>query len=111
MNSLSNYSGIETILRGTDGLVKMNDIEHFDRVDAAGKHERPGIRIVPAGKGAKEILVPWDETDPDRLTVRLFANFFACVRSRARPYSPVDTAFRVHAPLCMGVIPTATTKS
>ena len=32
----------------------MNDNEHFDRVDAAGEHMGPGIRIVPAGKGAKE---------------------------------------------------------
>jgi predicted dehydrogenase len=94
MNSLSNYSGIETILRGTDGLVKMADTEHMG----------PGIRIVPTAKGAKEILVPWDETSADRLTVRLLANFFACVRSRQRPYSPVDTALHVHAPLCMGVM-------
>ena len=48
MNSLSNYSGIETILRGTDGLVKMTDIEHMG----------PGIRIVPAGKGAQGNLDP-----------------------------------------------------
>ena len=104
MNSLSNYSGIETILRGTDGLVKMSDIEHLDRVDAGAKQQRPGIRIVPTGKDAKEILIPWDETNADKLTVRLLANFFNCVRSRRRPYSPVDTALRVHAPLCMGVM-------
>ncbi len=30
--------------------------------------------------------------------------FLDCVRSRRRPYSPVDTALRVHAPLCMGVM-------
>jgi hypothetical protein len=104
INSLSNYSGVETILRGTDGLVKMSDIEHLGRVDSPRKGERPGIRIVPAGKGAKEIVIPWDETDAARLTSRLLANFFECVRSRQRPYSPVDTALRVHAPLCMGVM-------
>ena len=88
MNSLSNYSGIETILRGTDGLVKMSDIEHLDRVDAGAKQQRPGIRIVPTGKDAKEILIPWDETNADKLTVRLFANFFDCVRSRQPALQP-----------------------
>ncbi len=48
LNSLSNYSGIDTIIRGTDGLIKFGNIDH------PGK----GIRIVPIGKGAKEIDVP-----------------------------------------------------
>ena len=55
MNSLSNYSGIETILRGTDGLVKMNDIEHFDRVDAAGKLERPASASSRPGRAPRDL--------------------------------------------------------
>ena len=49
MNSLSNYTPIQAILRGTDGAILWGDIEHFG----------PGIRIVPANKAKKEVLIPW----------------------------------------------------
>lgn len=91
MNSLSNYTGIQTILRGTDGLIQFGDVEH----------PGPGIRIVPAAKGAKEIMIPWKGAGD---TAKLWANFLDCIVSRQRPYSPIDIAVRVQAPLNMGIL-------
>ena len=91
MNSLSNFTGIDTILRGTDGLIKFGDIEH------PGK----GIRIVPADKGAKEVMIPWQGMGD---TGKLWSNLLDCVKSRQQPYSPIDIAVRVQAPLNMGIL-------
>ncbi len=91
MNSLSNYTGIKTILRGTDGLIEFGDVEH------PGK----GIRIVPIGKGKKEVLIPWNGAGD---TAKLWANLLDCVKTRQQPYSPIDTAVRVQAPLNMGIL-------
>jgi predicted dehydrogenase len=91
MNSLSNFTGIQTILRGTDGLIQFGDVEHMDK----------GIRIVPLAKDKKEIVIPWKGAGD---TGRLWTNFFDCVKSRQRPYSPIDTAVRVQAPLNMGIL-------
>ena len=91
MNSLSNYTGIKTILRGTDGLIVFGDIEHLGK----------GIRIVPVDKSKKEVVIPWSGAGD---TARLWANFLDCVKSRQRPYSPIDIAVRVQAPLNMGIL-------
>ena len=90
MNSLSNFTGIQTILRGTDGLVQWGDLEHFG----------PGIRIVPLDKG-KEVTIPWNGAGD---TGRLWSNFIDCVHSRQKPFSPIDIAVRVQAPLNMGIL-------
>ncbi len=91
MNSLSNYTPIGTILRGTDGRIQFGDVEHMGQ----------GLRIVPAAKGAKEILIPWQGAGN---TAKLWSNFLDCVKSRQRPYSPIDIAVRVQAPLNMGIL-------
>ena len=91
MNSLSNYTGIDTMLRGTDGVVTFGDIEH----------PGAGIRVVPVDKSKKEITVPWNGAGD---TARLWANFLDCVKTRKRPFSPIDIAVRVQAPLNMGIL-------
>src|SRR5208283_5232121 len=91
MNSLSNFTGIQTILRGTDGAILWGDIEHFG----------PGIRIVPANKAKKEVLIPWRGAGD---TQKLWDNFIACVKTRQRPFSPIDIAVRVQAPLNMAIL-------
>ena len=91
MNSLSNYTPIQAILRGTDGTILWGDIEHFG----------PGIRIVPANKAKKEVLIPWRGAGD---TQKLWDNFIACVKSRQRPFSPIDIAVRVQAPLNMAIL-------
>lgn len=90
MNSLSNFTAIQTILRGTDGLMQWGDIEHFG----------PGIRIVPLDK-SKEVTIPWNGAGD---TARLWSNFIDCVQSRQKPFSPIDIAVRVQAPLNMGIL-------
>jgi hypothetical protein len=60
-----------------------------------------GIRLVPAGKGRQEVLIPWHGAGD---TARLWANFLDCVKSRQRPFSPIDIAVRVQAPLNMGIL-------
>ncbi len=92
MNSLSNFTGIDTILRGTDGLITWKGI---------GQKGDSGVRIVPAAKDAQEIHLPWNGAGD---TGKLWANFFECIRSRQKPYSPIDIAVRVQAPLNMGIL-------
>ena len=90
MNSLSNYTGIDTMLRGTDGTVLWKDITHRDS---------KGVRIVPE-KG-EETFIPWQGKGD---TAALWSNFIDCIHSRQKPYSPVDLAVRVQAPLAMGIL-------
>ncbi len=90
MNSLSNFTPIPTILRGTEGLIQFGDIEHMG----------PGIRVVPLD-AKKEVVVPWNGAGD---TGRLWVNFFDCVASRQKPFSPIDIAVRVQAPLNMGIL-------
>jgi len=89
---LSNFTGIDTILRGTDGLITWKGI---------GQKGDSGVRIVPAAKDAQEIHLPWNGAGD---TGKLWANFFECIRSRQKPYSPIDIAVRVQAPLNMGIL-------
>jgi len=90
MNSLSNFTGIETMLRGTEGVIQFKDDKN-----------RRGVRIVPAAEGAKETFIPWQGMGD---TAKLWSNFLDCVASRQRPYSPIDMAIRVQAPLNMGIL-------
>jgi predicted dehydrogenase len=90
MNSLSNFTGIETMIRGTDGIIQFKSEKGFN-----------GVRIVPAGKDAKETLLPWKGMGD---TGKLWSNLFDCIQSRQRPYSPIDIAVRVQAPLNMGIL-------
>ena len=57
---------------------------------------------MPADKGAKEIDRFPGKGAGD--TAKLWSNFFDCVKSRQRPYSPIDIAVRVQAPLNMGIL-------
>lgn len=91
MNSLSNFTPVDTIIRGTNGVIKFGNIEHLGK----------GIRVVPADHGAKEIVVPWNGAGD---TLKLWSNLLDCVRSRKQPYCPIDLAIRVQAPLNMGVL-------
>lgn len=95
MSSLSNFTGIKTMLRGTDGIII------FGGVDNPKVMKPHGIRIVPAANGSEEIRIPWQGVGD---TGRLWENFFDCVKSRRQPYSPIDIAVRVQAPLNMGII-------
>jgi predicted dehydrogenase len=91
MNSLSNATGIQTILRGTDGTVVFGDVGNLGK----------GIQIIPLDKGKKEIFLPWKGAGD---TSKLWVNFLDCIQSRQRPYSPIDIAVRVQAPLNMGIL-------
>ncbi len=65
------------------------------------EHPGAGIRIVPVVKDAKETVIPWNGAGS---TAKLWENFFECVKTRQRPYSPIDIAVRVQAPLNMGIL-------
>lgn len=90
MNSLSNYTGIDTRIRGTDGTIVLTDA---------------GIRIVPidpkTNKETDEIVLKWNGMGD---TARLWRNFLECVESRQQPFSPISAAVRVQAPLSAGII-------
>ena len=92
MNSLSNYRGTDTIIRGTDGVIMWKPL---------GSKECTGIRIVPFAKGKKEIFLPWKGMGD---TARLWTNLIECVKTRKQPYSPIEAAVQVQAPLSMGII-------
>lgn len=90
MNSLSNYTGIETKIRGTHGIIILTN---------------DGIRIVPidpkTNKETNEIRFKWNGMGD---TTKLWRNLFDCVKTRERPFSSISAAVRVQAPLCMGII-------
>ncbi len=99
MNSMSNYTRTETILRCTDGAIIFDDIEHQLQTP------NMGLRIAPVdhatGHKLPEIKIPWNGVG---LTINLWKNFLDCVKSRQKPFSPIDIGVRVHAPLIMGVL-------
>ena len=92
LNSLSNYTGTDTMIRGTDGIILWKML---------GASDSTGIRIVPAGKGKKEVFLPWKGFGD---TGKLWRNLLDCVRTREQPISSIELAVRVQAPLSMGVI-------
>ncbi|MBN2475997.1 MAG: Gfo/Idh/MocA family oxidoreductase [Pirellulales bacterium] len=90
MNSLSNYTGIETKIRGTNGIIILTNA---------------GIRIVPidpaTNKETDEIVLQWNGMGD---TSKLWRNLLDCVKSRQQPFSPIAAAVRVQAPLSAGII-------
>ena len=90
-NSLSNHVPSNTMIRGTDGLITWEEL---------GKG-KSGIRIVPFAKGKEEIRIPWAGMGD---TSKLWKNLLDCVKTREKPFSDIQTAVRVQAPLSMGVI-------
>jgi len=90
LNSLSNYTGTDTMIRGTNGIIIWKML---------GSRDNKGIRIVPIGKD--EIFLPWNGFGD---TGKLWANLVDCVKTRQQPFSSIELAVRVQAPLSMGVI-------
>lgn len=90
-NSLSNHVASETKIRGTDGIIIWDELTR----------KSEGIRIVPFGKGKEEIRIPWNGMGN---TAKLWKNLLDCVKTREKPFSDIETAVRVQAPLSMGVI-------
>ena len=90
-NSLSNHVPSNTMIRGTDGLITWEEL---------GKG-KSGIRIVPFANGKEEIRIQWAGMGD---TSKLWKNLLDCVKTREKPFSDIQTAVRVQAPLSMGVI-------
>ncbi len=91
-SSLSNHVPADTVIRGTDGVIKWAML-------AGGKDY--GIRIVPFAKGAKEIRIPWKGQGD---TSKLWADLLDCVKTRQQPKCNIGMAVRVQAPLSMGIL-------
>lgn len=91
-SSLSNHVPAETVIRGTDGVIMWAMLQ-------GGKQY--GVRIVPFGKGKKEIRMPWKGQGD---TSRLWLDLLQCVRTREQPKCNIGMAVRVQAPLSMGII-------
>jgi predicted dehydrogenase len=89
-NSLSNYTGVETKIRGSNGIIILTDA---------------GIRIVPidpkTGKETEETVLKWNGMGD---TSKLWRNLLDCVETRQQPFSPIAAAVRVQAPLSAGII-------
>ena len=105
-NIIADYAGGPT--RRADELAlelhrhRDHDPRHqrHDHLDATS----PGIRIVPidpATDKEKEEVVPWNGMGD---TAKLWANLLECVKTRQPPFSPIDIAVRVQAPLNMGIL-------
>jgi predicted dehydrogenase len=90
MNSLSNYTGVDTKIRGTNGIIILDDA---------------GIRIVPidpaTNKETAETRLKWNGMGD---TAKLWKNLLDCVKTREQPFSPISAAVRVQAPLNMGIL-------
>lgn len=91
-NSLSNHVPLDTIIRGTDGVIMWACLD-------GGKDY--GVRIVPFADGAKEIKIPWRGNGD---TTKLWANLLDCVKTRQQPNCNISMAVRVQAPLSMGIL-------
>ncbi|MDR1141345.1 MAG: Gfo/Idh/MocA family oxidoreductase [Planctomycetaceae bacterium] len=94
-NSLSNHVDKETVIRGTDGLIKWGMIQ-----GSKADYEK-GVRIVPFAKGKEEIKIPWAGNGD---TGKLWKNLLDCVKTRQEPMCPISLAVRVQAPLSMGIL-------
>ena len=90
-NSLSNHVPSNTMIRGTNGIIIWEELTR----------KSSGIRIVPFAPGKEEIHIPWNGMGD---TSKLWRNLLECVRTREKPFSDIETAVRVQAPLSMGVI-------
>ncbi|MDR0520935.1 MAG: Gfo/Idh/MocA family oxidoreductase [Planctomycetaceae bacterium] len=100
-NSLSNYYGKDTVIRGTDGVMVWEMIQ--GRSDAS---KYKGVRIVPwvngkADKSKPEIIIPWAGNGD---TAKLWKNLLECVKTRQEVMCPISIGVKVQAPLSMGVL-------
>ncbi|MDR2171227.1 MAG: Gfo/Idh/MocA family oxidoreductase [Planctomycetaceae bacterium] len=94
-NSLSNHVDKETVIRGTDGIIKWGMLQG-SRAD----YDK-GVRIVPFAKGKEEIKFKWAGNGD---TKKLWKNLLECVKTRQEPMCPISLAVRVQAPLSMGIL-------
>jgi predicted dehydrogenase len=86
MNTLSNATGCQSFIRGTEGVLRFE-----------------GKRIVIQPHGAKEpshTIASQGYGD----TGKLWLNLLECVQTRRPPLSPVDVGARVQAPLNMAIL-------
>lgn len=86
MNTLSNQTGCQSFIRGTNGMLKFE-----------------GKRIIIQPHGAKEpshVINSQGFGD----TEKLWVNLIDCVHTRKKPLSPVDVGARVQAPLNMAIL-------
>jgi len=100
-NSLSNYYGKDTVIRGTDGVIIWGMIQ--GRSDASKYN---GVRIVPwvngkADESKPEITIPWAGNGD---TGKLWKNLLECVKTRQEVMCPISIGVRVQAPLSMGIL-------
>jgi predicted dehydrogenase len=86
MNTLSNETGCESYIRGTEGLLRF---------------EGTRIIIQPHGAAAPSHVI---ESQGFGDTTKLWANLIESVRTRKKPLSPVDVGARVQAPLNMAIL-------
>ncbi len=91
-SSLSNHVQAETVIRGTDGVIKWAMLQ-------GGKDY--GVRIVPFAKGKEEIRIPWKGQGD---TKKLWSDLLECVQTRRQPKCNISMAVRVQAPLSMGIL-------
>ena len=71
-----------------------DDIDHLGREQ--GRADRAG-----STRRRPRKFIPWQGAGD---TAKLWSNFLDCVKSRQKPYSPIDIAVRVQAPLNMGIL-------
>ena len=86
MNTLSNFTGCQTIVRGTQGALTFKD---------------GGMEITPHDAKKPLHVIRWKGKGS---TEALWSNFLDCVKSRQKPLSPVDVGARVQAPLNMAIL-------
>ena len=92
MNSLSNQTPADTVIRGTDGVITWGMLQ-------GGKEY--GVRITPFAEGRPEIRLPWQGQGD---TAKLWTDLLDCVKTRQQPKCNIKMAVRVQAPLSMGIL-------
>jgi len=93
VNTLSNHVPMDTVIRGTEGIISWPMIG-----------QGSGFRIVSFANGSREqtdVTIPYNGMGD---TSKLWANFLDCIVTREQPACSIDIALRVQAPLSMGVI-------
>jgi predicted dehydrogenase len=94
VNTLSNHVPMDTVIRGTEGIIS------WPMIGA----KSDGIRIVSFANGDRkqtDVTLPLKGMGD---TTKLWKNFLDCVVTREQPACSIDIALRVQAPLSMGVI-------
>jgi len=86
MNTLSNATGCQSFIRGTNGLLSFQGRRI---VITPHKAKKPSHVIDSKGHGD---------------TGKMWLNLLECVKTRQRPFSPVDVGAMVQAPLSMSIL-------